>query len=521
MGDKRTISFPDYGLTWESETGTSLLEVIRQAGLPLRSDCGGVGSCGKCQVLVNGVQQLACQCYVATDVEVTLSAQASEADYAILTEHGFDTAMTAGADVEAGAGARAEVVSEAESGAGTGADAEADEYAIAIDIGTTTVVGNLLACRTGHVLATFAQLNQQRSYGADVISRIDATMNDASQLQALITSQIDRSVRELLSQADILPGQVRRVVIAGNTTMIYILLGLPCRSLGLAPYQPEFIYPIRQDWRNIFNTRTLYCDCFIPPFISAFVGGDVVAGLCSLDSADDFILMDMGTNGEMAFRRGSQLLCTATAAGPAFEGGSIECGSGSITGAISVVEHQQGQWQLQTIGAAPPTSICGSGILDLMAVLLREGLVDRSGLLLAGDADGRLVLADAEQSGSGRPVYFSQADVRQFQLAKSAVRSGLEVLLAEMGDSAPAQVFLAGGFGQHLRPASAMAVGLLPEELTGRIQAIGNSSLSGAIRLCLSPAARESINALPALGRELNLASNQQFNTAFMENMAF
>ena len=192
----------------------------------------------------------------------------------------------------------------------------------------------------------------------------------------------------------------------------------------------------------------------------------------------------------------------------------------STKGAVSTVSYSNGEWHCQTIGAAAPTGICGSGILDLMAVLIKEGLVDETGYLSDDIEDAKIVLATAAESGNGSEVFFTQKDLRQFQLAKSAVRTGLEIIMDEMG-GVPSKVFLAGGFGQNLNPESALTTGLLPTSFAGRVHSIGNSSLSGAVKVALNAAARASIEELARGGQEINLAAHRLFNDLFMDNMSF
>jgi uncharacterized 2Fe-2S/4Fe-4S cluster protein (DUF4445 family) len=503
------IALPELGRIIEADRGDNLLERIREAGIMTSADCGGVGRCGKCRVIIDGKARLACLTHIVEDIEVFIPTKKSDEGYSILTEY-------------EGSGAPS-VTGSSSSPSGDGSSG----YAIAIDIGTTTVVGKLIDLASGFEVASFAQLNAQRPYGADVISRIEASLDDSSELSRLITSQIDKEIASLLAEHRAERDSVRKLVIAGNTTMSYILLGFPCRSLGSAPFKPAYTIDGPWPYREIFHTDTLTCACDVLPFISAYVGGDLTAGLCSLRGEDDFILMDMGTNGELLFRRGDRLIGTATAAGPAFEGGNIECGSGSTRGAISSVRYVDGVFTYKTIGAAPATSICGSGILDLMAILVSEELVDATGRFSDDITSDRIVLSQgSEDTGVAgdagvASVFFTQKDVRQFQLAKSAIRAGLEVLQEEMGGGTPSRIFLAGGFGQNLNPKSACACGLLPEAFRDRIVAVGNSSLSGAVKICLNDSARTETVKQVAHAQEINLAVHRLFNDLFMEHMTF
>jgi uncharacterized 2Fe-2S/4Fe-4S cluster protein (DUF4445 family) len=509
------IALPKLGRIIEADRGDNLLERIREAGIMMDADCGGVGRCGKCRVIIDGKTRRACLTHIVEDIEVFIPAEKSDEGYSILTE--YEDNDTRGIT---------------ESSPFLPGD-DSSGYAIAIDIGTTTVVGKLIDLASGFEVASFAQLNAQRPYGADVISRIEASLDDSSELSRLITRQIDGEITYLLAEHEVKRDDVRKLVIAGNTAMSYILLGLPCRSLGVAPFKPAYTIDGPRLYREIFHTDTLTCACDVLPFISAYVGGDLTAGLCSLRGEDDFILMDMGTNGELLFKQGNRLIGTATAAGPAFEGGNIECGSGSTRGAISSVRYENGVFAYKTIGAAPATSICGSGILDLMAILVSEGLVDATGRFSDEISGDRIILSQgsgnterteitgAAGSAGAASVFFTQKDVRQFQLAKSAIRAGLEVLQKEMGDSTPSRIFLAGGFGQNLNPKSACACGLLPETFCDRVIAVGNSSLNGAVKICLNDSARAETVKQIAHAQEINLAVHRLFSDLFMEHMAF
>jgi uncharacterized 2Fe-2S/4Fe-4S cluster protein (DUF4445 family) len=497
-----TITLPELNRNLRADRGDNLLALLREAGVGLNADCGGVGRCGKCEVVIGGAAQLACLTHVVEDIEVRIPAHHADGNYSILLDYEslehlppdnhFPQTVTG-----------------------------SSEYAVAIDIGTTTVVGKLIERATGRELASFAQLNAQLPYGADVISRIETSSDDATLLSNLIGKQIDHALAAMLAEHNIAETQVQKLVIAANTAMSYILLNLPCRSLGSAPFEPAFAIEGPYAYRDVFHSDTLSCVCDVLPFISAYVGGDLTAGLCALRGEDDFILMDMGTNGELVFKRGERLICTATAAGPAFEGGAIECGLGSTDGAISSVRYENGLFRLKTIGAVAPKGICGSGILDLMAVLLRERFVDETGFLSDSFEDRRVVLFEGSENSTQGPVYFTQKDVRQYQLAKAAVRTGLEVLIREMGGPLPHRIFLAGGFGQNLDPESAIATGLLPEDFRGRVVSIGNSSLSGAVKVCLNESVRTDIVSHLPQRHEINLATHPLFSDLFMEHMSF
>jgi uncharacterized 2Fe-2S/4Fe-4S cluster protein (DUF4445 family) len=541
------------------EAGANLLDVIRANGIEITADCGGRGRCGKCGVIVDGEPRLACETRVETDISVALPERGGA--YDILTDFGSGSDVGSckvgrGGVTDAVAGTGAGGVSERD-----GTSAGAGECAIAIDIGTTTVVAKLIGLPSGEDVWAVAELNEQRAYGADVISRINASMDDASLLSGVIANQLARMISKLIAESGVDASRVARVVVAGNTTMCYLLLGLPCRSLGLAPFKPAFQFKESYTYNEVFHADTLQSPVHILPFISAFIGGDITAGLLTLEDSDSYILVDMGTNGEIAYHSKGGLLCTSTAAGPAFEGGNISCGSGSVEGAISklkLVNRDDGssagaggadiggamvaadgttdaasdaakKFIYETIGGAAARSICGSGILDAMACFANEGIVKPTGAMNPESPfvkDGGVAIAEG--------VTITQKDVREFQLAKSAIRAGIETLISESG-TAPDKLYLAGGFGQHLDPESAFRVGLIPEALRGKVIPIGNSSLAGAARAALfapamtnatAPAQEgtdhlKTARAIASKGKEINLATHPTFNKLFMEYMMF
>jgi uncharacterized 2Fe-2S/4Fe-4S cluster protein (DUF4445 family) len=487
----------------ETDDGDNLLDVMRANGVDIDADCGGLGRCGKCVVVIGGERRLACRTFVDADMSVDIP-RAGE-NYDILA----GTGEWAGGNVTAGGEA-------------------ASDTAIAVDIGTTTVVVKLIDVEDGRELWASAELNGQRAYGADVISRIEASMDDASALSGVITEQVNGMIAAMLRDSGTAADSVRRVVVAGNTAMCYLLLDLPCRSLGLAPFRPAFTFQDEYGYGEIFHTKTPDCPVLVMPFISAYVGGDITAGLLTRESpasgvgesggpAGSYMLVDMGTNGEIAYRAGERILCTSTAAGPAFEGGNISCGSGSVEGAVSRVRMRDGAMEYETIGGAPARSVCGSGLLDAMACFVREGVVDTTGAMNA-DApyvgEGGVVIAGAD-------VVLTQRDVREFQLAKSAVRAGIETLIEEMGGRAPDRLYLAGGFGQRLDADSAFATGLLPETVRSRVVPIGNSSLAGAALAAADTNYMKTAARIAAAGEEIVLAAHPRFNELFMAHMMF
>ncbi|HEY5974494.1 MAG TPA: ASKHA domain-containing protein, partial [Geobacteraceae bacterium] len=374
-----------------------------------------------------------------------------------------------------------------------------ERLAIAVDLGTTTIAASLVEPTSGRRLALAGSLNPQRPFGADVIARLTyATSGEGNlaQLGLLVNGELARLVAELCRQADIEPGQIGRVAIAGNPTMSHLLLGLPVDSLARPPYRP------RQTGGHDTTTGSLGWELDVPVYVfpspGGFVGGDTVAflygqGVASHQSpvTNHRLYLDFGTNGEIALTAGGQLLATAAAAGPAFEGGNLACGMAALPGAIDRVWLADERLVWSTVGGAVPTGICGSGVLDTIALLLGEGLMDLTGRLLEA-AEAATSLADRLQRtpqghafvlyrDAARQVFLSQEDIRQVQLAKAAIRAGIQVLLARAGIGAHQvdEVVITGSFGVTLAAAGLKSVGIITENMVRTSRFVREGALAG------------------------------------------
>ena len=395
-------------------------------------------------------------------------------------------------------------------------------YGIGIDLGTTTIALSLVDLTTGKVRKTTTLLNSQRQYGADVITRIQKGAEGLlTELQSCVREDISRGIKELCAAESM---AVVRIVIAGNTTMLHLLLGLRADALGLFPFQPVSTELVELSSAELFGISGLDCDVILLPAIGAFVGADIVAGMmyCEVEkSTEKALFVDVGTNGEMAIGGKGRIVCTSTAAGPAFEGANITWGTGSVAGAIAHVDIRNGELAFQTIGDAPPVGICGSAVLDIAAVCLREGLMDYTGLFTSEDLRNNGLRIT--QTRTGEWIRFTQKDVREFQLAKAAIRSGLELLVREAGCrwEEIGRVRLAGGFGARIDVANAVAVGLFPAELQDRIQPVGNAALGGTVNYLLSRQRREAVDALVRSSRVIDLSQQPNFNDLFLAHLQF
>ena len=486
------IFFPKNNRSVFAKESDTILDAVRNAGLEIEANCSGNGTCGKCLVKVDGVTKLACRTPVKEGMSVEILSHSEEQE--IETRYSSN------------------LCSSPDSG----------KISFAVDLGTTTVVVKALDTGSGREIGLRAFTNPQRVYGADVLSRINNSMDDASSLSTLIRTAIDEKICEILDEIEGEPLAIEKIVIAGNTTMMYLLLNLRCRSLGLAPFEPEYEISQTYSYPAVFGRETLQCPVMIYPFISAFVGGDIVSGLENIErhfeaeKDPSYMLVDMGTNGEIAYRCGSRLITTSTAAGPALEGGNISCGMSGLPGAIYETNYNgEGRFSNKTIGEKPAIGICGSGVISLVATLLEANLITETGAISEEAKDTKQIQIDGN-------VLFTQKDIREFQLAKGAIRAGIDILISEMGE-APGMLYLAGGFGQNINLESAFRVGLIPEELRGHIRFAGNTALGGCADACLEEGSDTSPRMLSITESsvELNLGSHKNFNDIFMEAMMF
>jgi uncharacterized 2Fe-2S/4Fe-4S cluster protein (DUF4445 family) len=432
-------------------------------------------------------------------------------------------------------------------------DTTGRRYAIAFDLGTTTVVATLLDLETGTPVAVASVLNRQQPYGGDVITRISATMMDPAALERLASlarATLEELAAEVCEEGGVEPGEVYEVALAGNATMTALLLGIDPEPLGVAPFVQA-----TADWPGL-RARDLGLDlhpgarAVVFPALGAYVGGDIVAGMLASGLDRDKrvrLFVDVGTNCEIALSDGERIVTTAAPAGPAFEGGAIRCGMRAADGAVEVVHLDPGRdgadaVELGVIGDAEARGICGSGLVDAVSELVRVGLLDSTGRFLPDDAaaalapslagrlatvgDGERVFVlhrPAPDAPAEESVYLSQRDVRELQFAKAAISTGWSLLLEELGleSSEVQQVLLAGSFGSYLSPAAAVRIGLVPRLPVLRIVSAGNVAGEGAKMVLLSARERAGADALLEEVRYVELSDRPDFNDRFVEQLAF
>ena len=469
----------------EVPEGKNLLEALRENGLQPDAPCGGSGKCGKCKVTVNGTEKLACQTIVDTDMTLVLPQSGSAQ---ILTDSKKVCVKADGAN----------------------------RYCIAFDLGTTTVVAYLLDGISGEMLSKTSCMNPQAQFGADVISRIEYAMEGhAKELSGCIRSALSDLTVKAAREAGIQPGDITAASIVGNTAMHHLLLEIDPKPLTVPPYMP-----------NVSEGLTLSPEGLLPihpkgtvrilPNIAGFVGADTVGCLLAtrLDTLEELTLMiDIGTNGEMVLGNKNRRIACSTAAGPAFEGAKIECGMRGALGAVDHVTVEGGMLRFHVIGEGEALGLCGSGLLDLIAALLETEQIGESGRM---EEVSTYYL-------EGTKVYLTQKDVREVQLAKAAIRAGIELMCKRMGVRVEdiRQVLLAGAFGNYLDPNSACAIGMIPPVLRDRILPIGNAAGEGAKIAVLNAGEYECSKRLARETEFLELASMPEFNDCYVDCLCF
>ncbi len=424
---------------------------------------------------------------------------------------------------------------------------ETDAFAVALDIGTTTLVGSLLDLSTGSEWAVDARLNPQTRFGDDVLSRILYASNHAHglrELQESIITAVNETITTLCRQAGVPPQRIYEVTIAGNTTMQQLLAGIDTRSLGEVPFVATSGRGIDCSAAEMGIAVHPRANVYCLPNIGGFVGGDTMAGIIATGLADaegPTLLVDIGTNGEIVLAANGKISAASTAAGPAFEGARISRGMRGAVGAIEKVI-VDGHLRINVIGNVRPVGLCGSGLIDAAAELLRHGIITPQGRLLGRDqlpdallpelaervetSEGQttVALATAEEAADGRAILLTQRDIRELQLASGAIRAGVAILLRRAG-LAPgdlAAVLIGGGFGNFIRRRNAQRIGLLPPEIERRrIRYMGNTSLAGAKLLALSLAARHRAELLARCIEHVDLSVDAGFHEAFAEAMLF
>jgi uncharacterized 2Fe-2S/4Fe-4S cluster protein (DUF4445 family) len=525
--DKKVLTLEPSGQRVNVPKGKSFLEAIRESGSYVAADCGGKGTCGKCIVSI-----LPTPCPTEADLEHLTEKQIQQG-LRLACQHNVEQ------DTRVLLLSSSEAVKILTDGLVLESDFELDRergIGVGVDIGTTTVVCYFMDLSTGSQIASSSSLNPQIAYGEDVISRITHVLREQNGIEDLRRSlwdTISKMIERCCENGDPTKETVRRIAVVANTAMHHIALGLDVEPLALAPYTPSMKHAHETQASNLGLTRIGNTSVYFAPNIAGYVGGDALGFILSqqLHKREGVTFgIDVGTNGEIIASSGGRILCCSTAAGPAFEGARIAQGMRAQEGAIEYVSIDKVDEApgISIIGDVPPKGLCGSGILDCVAELLRIGLVDASGRLQKHKRVTELeklgeayVLRFPSEIGTEKHIVMTQRDIRQVQLAKAAIRTGIEVLMSEMeiGADSINAFYLAGAFGNYLRPESALRIGLLPPVKKERIIPVGNAAGEGAKLIVLSRAARSEMERIAQSAEYVELAQIPDFDDIFVRAM--
>ena len=548
-------------------------------GVKLDFPCGGKKTCGKCKIKIKGgfefVSQpdetekgflserelkenvrYACMCEVFGDVAVELNPKEK---IQIQTEGLKSKNITpdkfrrfAPQSRHSALDEVPDLIRDREIAGQARNDGDGEIYGAAVDIGTTTVAVYLYDMTNGNCIGIATEENPQRAYGADVITRINYTIENPgglNNLKSLILSLVFRLIKDLCENNNINPADVYSVVLTGNTVMQHIAMGFPPKTIAFAPFTPVSLFGFEVTADEIGMTGiNPNAVIYFPPAFASYVGGDIATGIIASDTdlSDNLrLFIDIGTNGEIGLidrtARAEPLpytyLFCATAAGPAFEGAHIKLGMPGVKGAINNIYIESGQIICETIGRIAPKGICGSGIIDAVAVMLELGVIDETGRVLESDEEddmpeqhrsfaGNLCEIDGENAfvlDVEHNIYITQKDVREIQLAKAAVSAGIMTLLHYAGKSFAdvGELILAGGFGAHINKKSACQIGLIPQELEDKIIIAGNTAGMGAAAVLLDYSAEERIKKVAEIANYIELSCDAFFMDEYVERMMF
>ncbi len=549
MSGRRLITFIPQGITVSVFDGQTILDAAQKAGVPVDSICGGKGRCGKCLIKIlageagepTGLEQkvlsaeevqkgvrLACRTQVQQGMEILVSEEpqndglkGKEIDSAVFT------------DFEARGKKRYDELLSIESGG-----IESKSYGLAVDLGTTTVAVYLVDLKSGRILASGAALNKQSPFGADVISRISYAREHSEGLAALQKKAADtiNDLLDELSAKNVLAREnISLVTMVGNPTMMHLLLGINPQGLAEFPFTPVFSNSVTLAAVEVGLELPSQAKLEILPLVSAYVGADLVAAALAAgldDLGSPRLLLDIGTNGEMALAFNGQIWACSTAAGPALEGGGITFGRRASPGSISAVTLTD-DVELSIIGSHPAQGLCGSGLVDAVAQMLDKGMIGQTGRLKdVHDLPEDLPPAIKRRLSPGKKgrifrltpeVYLTQEDIIQLQLAKAAMRAGVEILMAEAGIGFDdlEEILLAGAFGANLRLESLITLGLLPPVPKEKVKPMGNAAGKGALLCLLSEEYHQKALKLARHIHYLELSLNRDFQKRFMEGIKF
>jgi uncharacterized 2Fe-2S/4Fe-4S cluster protein (DUF4445 family) len=538
--------------------GLTVLEAARRVKVVIEAPCNGNGTCGKCKVKLGPIPQemeagksdlspwekgwepvLACQTVIHGDVSIKILGHPANESLKILT-HGQSLALEKKVLISKKydpVNHLTRIDADQETLGLESGNTEAEAYGMVVDIGTTTLVVSIVDLRTGEERGLNATLNPQAIHAQDVLSRIQfaATESGLTVMYSELIAVINRMITEVTGNLGIHREHIYEAIFSGNTCMLHLALNVNPASLGKHPYTPVIRGGMQiQSLKHNLNISK-YGVIYLPPVISAYVGADITSGILAVklhEQDQPTLLVDIGTNGEMALGCNGELVATSTAAGPAFEGMNITFGMRAAQGAIEHFDIEtDGRVHVKTIGNVEAKGICGSGLLDIIGQLTVHGVIDKGGRFVNRETallpallkerlaalDGKTVFMITEK------IWLTQKDVRQVQLAKAAVRAGIEFLLNQAGVKAAAirKVLIAGSFGYHVRIESLFQIGLLPAQFQGKVEAVGNTSLTGGQAFLLNTRYRQEMSDLVQRVRVIELANYPDFDRVFVNQMGF
>jgi len=518
VNKKCYINFLPHGRRIEARPGRSLMEVLMDQSIFLRSDCGGKGVCKKCKVKVkaeNGEFELkkACRFNISKDIFIEIP------ELSMLSSHIITKAP---ASLPAIFKNRFK-----------NRDGE-DSYGIAVDLGTTTIAIYLCNTAKGRVLSSLAVKNPQALYGDDVMSRISAIgqeKKNLEHLQRLVVRAIEWGIKELLVSLDLKEKMIPQMVTVGNPTMIHIFSGIDPKPIGISPYQPAF-YEARNMQSGDLGFKIKNFLIQILPQVSGFIGGDILSAAIAVDLENEpegTLLVDLGTNGELMLKGKDRIFATSCATGPAFEGASLSCGMQAIPGAINKVQikNLEGPPDYTIINPSKSSElmasgICGTGVISAVAQFCKKNIIKSSGAFQNSSSEKmRYTLVQEQPSINGSSVFISQKDIRSVQLGKGALITGIEFLLKEADIKKPEKIIIAGAFGSFLDKNDMMTLGMIPDMDPGLVEVAGNSAGAGAIMVLCDKIFLEKAIKMAGNITIVDLACNIDFQDIFIQNLSF
>jgi uncharacterized 2Fe-2S/4Fe-4S cluster protein (DUF4445 family) len=545
---KQKIQITSNGQPYLAERGQTALEALVNNGLLLRSDCGGKGRCGKCQVKIHDPDPESLSPPSAGEVKM-LGQKGLAAGYRLACcatlLNGISLEIPASSRLSASVLEKAPpLLLEKHTLSKDRGGAQKNNYSLAVDLGTTTIAVYLCDPAAGKVISSIAMRNPQAIFGDDVMSRISVISSDPNllrRLQRMAVKTVEWGTQALIDSINIAPAHIKTMRVVGNSTMIHIFVGQNPASIGVYPYEPQFVEEKQFAAESIgfsFNPGT---EVHTLPLITGFIGADTVGATVAAELEENPVgtmLVDVGTNGEIMFLGKTGLVATSCATGPAFEGATIQHGVQAVPGAINTVKIDQEKRkvsysliQKEPGNTKKPLGICGTGVISAVAELLRAGIISKDGafnhetkypnLQLDENDIAQFILVPPEKTADGRAIVLTQKDVRAIQLAKGAIRTGIELLCIETHIDLPGKILLAGAFGSYINPEDALTIGMLPDLPPENIEGVGNAAGAGAILTLFDDRYAKKAKELSRSTRVLDLSTHPDFQDIFINALAF